>query len=133
MIHRITLVAGAFVATAVMAFAAGMQSTPPAATPTATDEIVAAAPAVAAVVPTPAPEASPVAQTVTDNVYVLPTPEPAVVHVTRHAPPTIIKAKRPPASPTATRTPRHRAGGDDREGDGERDGEHEGESEGGDD
>ena len=130
MIYRVTLVAGAFVATAIMSFAAGMQNTPAVPAAAATDEVVAAA-ALVAVAPTPTaePAATPAAETVTDTVYVLPTPEPAVVHVTRHAPPTIVKAKRPPASPTATRTPRHRSGDDGREGDGE----HEGESEGGDD
>jgi len=128
MIHRATLVAGAFVATAIIAFAAGMQHTPATPLADATPDVVAAAPAVSQVVPTPQPTASaPEQQSVTDTVYVLPTPEPAVVHVTRHAPPTIVKAKRPPSSPTATRTPRHRAGGDDREGDGEHEGESEGE------
>jgi hypothetical protein len=128
MIHRATLVAGAFVATAIMSFAAGMQNTPPAPAAAATDEVVAAAPVVAvAPAPTAQPAASPAAETVTDTVYVLPTPEPAVVHVTRQAPPTIVKAKRPPSSPTATWTPRHRSGGDDGEGENEHEG---GESEG---
>ena len=131
MIHRVTLVAGAFVATAIMSFAAGLQNSPAEPAAPAADEVVAAAPVVAvAPIPTPSPVATPAAETVTDTVYVLPTPEPAVVHVTRQAPPTIIKAKRPPASPTATRTPRHRSGDDDREDEGEYDG---GESEGGDD
>jgi hypothetical protein len=134
MIHRATLVVGAFVATAIMSFAAGMQHTPPTPVADATPDVVAAAPAVAEVVPTPQPTAAaPEQQTVTDTVYVLPTPEPAVVHVTRQAPPTIVKTKRPPASPTATRAPRQRAGSDDGERDDERDGEHESESEGGDD
>lgn len=114
MIHRATLVAGAFVATAIMSFAAGMQQTPAAPVADATPDVIAAAPAVAEVVPTAQPTAAaPDTQTVADTVYVLPTPEPAVVHVTRQAPPTIVKAKRPPSSPTATRTPRHRSGGDD--------------------
>lgn len=114
MIHRATLVVGAFVATAIMSFAAGMQHTPATPIADATPEVVAAAPAVAEVVPSAAPAtAAPEQQSVTDTVYVLPTPEPAIVHVTRQAPPTVVKTKRPPSSPTATRAPRHRSGGDD--------------------
>jgi hypothetical protein len=127
MIHRATLVAGAFVATAIMSFAAGMQHAPATPAADAAPDVVAAAPAVAEVVPTAQPTAAaPEQQTVADTVYVLPTPEPAVVHVTHQAPPTVVKTKRPPSSPTATRAPRQRAAGDDGAGDGERDGESDG-------
>jgi hypothetical protein len=123
MIHRVTLVAGAFVATAVMAFAAGAQSVPPpaaAADPVATQEVVAAVP-VAAPVATPAPTA----QTKTDTVYVLPAPEPAVVHVTKQAPPTFVKVPR--AHTTTTTTTRHRSDDGEREGGESEGGESEGE------
>ena len=131
MIHRLTLVAGAFVATAIVSFAAGSQSLPaPGPETAAAEEAVAAAPVVAPQA-TPAPVATPMAQTVTDTVYVLPTPEPAVVHVTRQAPPTVVRTKRPPSSPTATSTPRQRAGDDDRAGEDEHEGEHEDEADSG--
>lgn len=129
MIHRVTLVAGAFVATAIMSFAAGSQSVPaPAATPepVIAADVVAAAPVVAPV----ATEAPPAPQTVTDTVYVLPTPEPAVVHVTRHAPPTIVKTKRSTNGPTATAAPRHRSSDDERDDERDGEGEHESEGEG---
>ena len=116
MIHRLTLVAGAFVATAIMSFAAGAQSTPPLAEPVA----AVAAQDVLAAVASPMPAPTPAAQTVTDTVYVLPPLEPAVIHVTRQAPAATATAR----APRTTAAPRHHERERDDEGEsGESEGE----------
>jgi hypothetical protein len=80
MIHRLALLVGAFAATGILSFAAGVSSVVPAAD-SGVDVLAAAA-------PVSAPPADPPAmRTVTDTVYVAPIPEPAVIHVTNQEPP----------------------------------------------
>jgi hypothetical protein len=118
MVHRITLVVGAFVAMAILAYGAGQQSMPTAVDSVSAADVVAEAPA-----PDPtADQATAGPQTVTDTVYVLPTPEQQVIHVTQQAPPAATPAPTPTTRTTRTR---HRQGDDSYESEHEG-GEHEG-------
>jgi hypothetical protein len=125
MIHRLALLAGAFAATGILSFAAGVSTVAPAADPAA---VVAAIPAAA---PISAPAAAPPAvKTVTDTIYVAPVPEQAVIHVSQQAP----QLADVTPSTRAAAPPQPRTSEREREHEDENGGENEGgEDDGGDD
>ena len=106
MVHRIALMIGAVAAVAVLAVGVVLAQSGPSKTTTASIDKGAGAAQVAA-----APQ-----KTVTDKVYVLPTPQPKVIHVTKQDKP----AAPPPAPKTIviTRTPHNGGENDGEHGDG---------------